>query len=329
MAQLANWLGPARAKLLVGLFAIALVVSLGLVAVYGPEPWVISVQLALAWVCLFAVALALHVRAAPRDRRRLWLALGPGLILLAIGVAWPGGVLFLAGVGAGWIVVAQFVLRSRVRMEYQAAIKHLRNSAYDEAAAVMDGLVDAEPDDLNHRRFRAEIYRLAGRLDRAIADYEGIVARDPDSPVGLAGLAETYAQSGDFETARRFARQAHERDPGQWMGAYNLGLIEDRLGLAAEAVQHLEQALRLGVPQSRYRLLTHLWLARNYHRQGQPERAIAQLNLLREQAAGLRDWQIVFESEQAAALRGLLEPDVRLAQAIIEGEDRLERLDSA
>jgi len=329
MGQLANWLGPAWARLLAGLFVAALAISLGLVAVVGPERWVISVQLALAWVCLFAVAWALHVRAAPKDRRRLWLALGPGLVLLAIGVVWPDGVLFLAGVGVGWIVVAQFVLRSRVRMEYQAAIRHLRNSAYDEAAAVMDGLIEAEPDELGHRRFRAEIFRLAGQLDRAIADYQSIVARDPDSPVGLAGLAETHAQSGDFETARRYAQQAHERDPGQWMGAYNLGLIEDRLGLAAEAIQHLERALDLGVPQSRYRLLTRLWLARNYARQGEPDAARAQLDLLREQTAGLRDWQMVFESEQAAALRGLLEADVRLAQAIIEGEDRLDRLEPA
>ena len=224
MAQLANWLGPARAKLLVGLFAIALVVSLGLVAVYGPEPWVISVQLALAWVCLFAVALALHVRAAPRDRRRLWLALGPGLILLAIGVAWPGGVLFLAGVGAGWIVVAQFVLRSRVRMEYKAAIKHLRNSAYDDGLPpVMDRLIEAEPDDLNHRRFRAEIYRLAGGWTGQSPIMKAIVARDP----GLAGGAGWAG--GDVCSERRLRDgaalrpQAHERDPGQWMGAYNWG----------------------------------------------------------------------------------------------------------
>ena len=287
----------------------------------------ISIQLALAWICLLAVAGVLHVRAAPKDRARLWLALGPGLVLLGIGVVWPDGVLFLAGVGVGWIVVAQFVLRSRVRMEYQAAIRHLRNSAYDEAAAVMDGLIGAEPDNLNHRRFRAEIFRLAGRLDRAIADYESIVARDPDSPVGLAGLAELHAQSGDFATARRYALQAHERGPDQWMGVYNLGLIEDRLGMAAEAIQHLEQALRLGVPESRYRLLTRLWLARNYARQGQPDAASAQLGLLREQAAGLQDWLVVFESEQAAALRGMLEADVRLAEAIIQGENRLDRLE--
>lgn len=328
MRQLADWLGPAWTQLLTALFVMAVVGGLALMIEFGAETWVISAQLGLAWVFLCAVMLALTTHVAPKDRRRLWLTLGPGLGLLAVGVIWPRGVLFLAGIGVGWIVAAQFILRSRVRMEYQAAIKHLRRSAYDAAAAVMDGLIQAEPDDLNHRRFRAEIYRLAGRLDRAIADYEDIVARDPGSPVGLAGLAETYAQSGDFETALHYARQAHERDPRQWMGVYNLGMIEDRLGLAAGAIEHLEQALQLGVLHSRYRLLTHLWLARNYHRQGQPEQARTQLALLREQSAGLKDWQVIFESEQAAALRGLLAADVQLAEQIIQGENRLERLES-
>ncbi len=235
--------------------------------------------------------------AAPRRAVRIGAGCGwrgAGMVLLAIGLVCPDGVLFLAG----WVWLDRggpFVLRQPGGMEYHArsgsAQQRVRRSR------TRDGWLDrGRSDELGHRRFRAEIFRLAGQLDRAIDDYQSIVARDPDSPVGLAGLAETYAQSGDFETARRYAQQAHERDPGQWMGAYNLGLIEDRLGLAAEAIQHLERALDLGVPQSRYRLLTRLWLARNYARQGQPDAARAQLDLLREQTAGLRDWQIVFES---------------------------------
>jgi tetratricopeptide (TPR) repeat protein len=264
-----------------------------------------------------------------KARRSLWLTLGPALALWSLGVLWPERLGFFGGAGLGWVLIAQFVLRSRERMEYQAAIRHLRHGDYEQAVAVVDALIDAQPDVAEHRRFRGELHRLFGHLQEAAADYEHMVRLDPASPAGYLGLAEVYAQQGIYERALDFARQALERDSRGWMAAYNLGLIEDRLADAEEAIQHLERALSVGIPHSRYRLLARLWLARNHYRQGRTEAARQQLERMRKQASGVRDWRVIFESEHAAALRALLEADVTLAQQLLSGEAPLEALDGA
>jgi Tfp pilus assembly protein PilF len=110
------------------------------------------------------------------------------------------------------------------------------------------------------------------------------------------------------------------------MASYNAGLIADRLRQAEQAVMHLENALTAGIPHSRYRLLTRLWLARNHYRQGNIEIAQQQLDLMSNHRDGLEDWQIVLASEQAAPLRRLLEADVHLAESILEHEASLKDL---
>jgi tetratricopeptide (TPR) repeat protein len=211
-------------------------------------------------------------------------------------------------------------------MEYQQAIRHLRNNEFAEAIALVDALIANEPDEPGHYRFRADLHRLSGDLPAAMADYQRVVELNPESGQGYVGLAEVHAQQDDYRTAREFALSALEREPRYWLNAYNLGLIADRLEDPAEAIEHLEQALRLGLPHSRYRLLVRLWLARNSARQGQMDTAQQHLDRLRREAAGLHEWHIIFESEQAAALRGLLEDDIRLAQQLVDGSLSLEAL---
>jgi tetratricopeptide (TPR) repeat protein len=261
--------------------------------------------------------------------KQMVLRLGPGLLLLGVGVLLPDYLLFFGGAGVGWIVVSPLVLRGRVRMEYQAAIRHLRRNEYEQAIAIMDRLIQAEPDQTEHRRFRAELHRLSGDLPSAARDYERIVELAPDAPEGYAGLSEVCAQQGDYEQARTHGLGALERGPGRWMPAYNLGMIEDRLGHADAAAGYLEKALAAGLPHRRYRLLARLWLARSYYRQGRADDARAQIALMRQQASGLREWRVIFQSEQAAPLRGLLEADADLAEQLLNAEAPLEALGSA
>jgi tetratricopeptide (TPR) repeat protein len=264
-----------------------------------------------------------------KARQTLWLTLVPALVLLSLGVLYPQRLGFFGGAGLGWILIAQFALRSRDRMQYQAAIQHLRSGNYEQAVAAVSALIDMQPEAAAHYRFRAELHRLFGHLPEAVADYEAMVRLNPASPEGYLGLAEVYAQQGQYTQARGFAQQALDRDPRGWAAAYNLGLIEDRLADADEAIKHLELALSIGVPESRYRLLTWLWLARNHYRQGRIEAARQQLDQMQKETSGLHDWQVILESEHAAALRALLEADVKLAQQLLSGEALLEALSGA
>lgn len=327
--QLVRWLGPRRARMVIALVVGAGLTSLLLQVTFRDAAWLLSGQLGVIWLLFGGLAVVLGSRLPRQGQRRLWLALGPGLLLLGLGVLVPDWVLFFGGAGLGWMVAAQLVLRNRVRMEYQAAIRHLRRSEYDQAVAIMDTLVQAEPDRPEHRRFRAELHRLAGDSRKAIVDYERVVALDPQATAGYTGLAEVYVQQGDYDRARDYALAACERDPSGWMVAYNLGLIEDRRGASEAVVEHVRRALAAGIPHSRYRLLARLWLARAYHRQGQPDAAREQVDQIRRQAAGLREWDVVFASEQASALRGMLEADVQLARQLVDGHTSLDVLGDA
>jgi tetratricopeptide (TPR) repeat protein len=211
-------------------------------------------------------------------------------------------------------------MRSRVRQEYQDAIKFMRNNEYDDAIKVMSELIKKEPENADHRRFRAELFRLSGKLKRARSDYEKVVELTPESGVGYNGLAEVYLQDGEFETALGYARQAFDHEPDHWVAPYNLGMIEDRLNMADDALKHLQQALKIGIPDSRHRLLTHLWMARSYYREGKSADVDAEVQGMKREKDGLQEWQTIFESEAAAVLRNVLEDDVKLAGQLVNGE---------
>lgn len=323
IGQLMGWLGPRRARLLLALLVGTVLTVVGLQFWAGDEGWVLAAQLAAVWLFLAGTTLVLSLQLTGRGRKRLWLALGPGLLLLALGIALPDMALFFGGGGLGWMVAAQFVLRSRVRMEYQVAVRHLRQGNIGQAIAVMNDLIDAEPDEPAHFRFRAELHRLANQLHKARSDYERVIKLAPADATGYTGMAEVLVQRGDYEQARHYAQQAFERAPRQWLTAYNLGLIADRLHDPEAAVEHLSAAMRNGLPHSRYHLLTQLWLARNHLRTENEAGARHALDAMQSDLDAVQDWDMIFESEQAAALRDLLQADVRLAHRLLQAEDPL------
>ena len=327
LREVFHWLGPNRtritAALLIGIGAL----MIGLQIAYADVDWLAQAQIGLIWLFVAGLMGVVSSQLNARVRRRFWTTVGPGLALLALGIVVPGYAVFLAGGGFGWLIIAPLALRSHVRMEYQQAIRHMRYGELDEAIALMNGLVEAEPDDPEHFQFRADLHRLAGHPDQAQADYEQVIRLEPDAAAGYIGLSEVRAQSGDFEAARAPAQQALEREPDGWLPAYNLGMIEDRLNEPRAAVEHLQNALKAGLPHRRYHLMARLWLARSYVRLSEPDEAERQLKAMRDAREALNDWEMVFESEQAALLRALMEPDVRLAARLVQGDAGLEVLE--
>jgi tetratricopeptide (TPR) repeat protein len=244
--------------------------------------------------------------------RRFWLVLGPSLALIVLAIALlPEQASLLSGAAFAWALAATLILRSRVRMEYQAAVRHLRRGEYQQAITIMDALINAEPNSLDHRQFRAQLCLLSGDLQRAAADYEWMLGHPLGLIIGYIGLTEIEMQKGDYDQARKYALAALEQDKG-WMAEYELGMIEDRRGDAEAAIKHLEATFASGIPHSRFRLLARLWAARNCHRLGRDDDAQRQLDLMRKETKGLREWRLIFESDQGAVLRGLLEEDVQL-----------------
>lgn len=326
MRSFARWLGPRWSAALAGLFALALAGVVALQLAYAGAAWRPAAQVTLVWLALAGLGAALLARVSPAGRGRVLLAFSPALALVALGVVLPELADFLVGGGIGWIVAAQLVFRGPTSMTYQTAVKHLHRNELPEAIAVMDRLIEQEPGDAEHYRFRAELYRLQGTLNLAQRDYERAISLAPDAPGGYLGLAELHIQQGKLDHAQDYIEQALVRDPAGWAAPYNLGLIADRQGSAANAIGALEQALKARIPDARHRLLAHLWLARAYMRRGQTPPARRQLEALKKHATALDAWRMVLASEQAAPLRDLLARDLDLAARLIDGSAPLATL---
>jgi tetratricopeptide (TPR) repeat protein len=326
LRRIIRWLGPTRARAIFVLLALTGLGSLMLNAVGPKIEWVPVVQSLLLVVFLVGAALIVLSRFSSQDRRQAALVILPTVTAMSLGVLFPSLLLFFLPVGIGWLLVAMISLRGRVRREYQMAIKHMRKNEYNEAIKVMSDLIKEEPDNADHRRFRAELFRLSGKIRRAREDYQKVVELMPESGVGYNGLAEVYLQDGEYEAALPLAQQALEREGDHWVAPYNLGMIEDRLNRWDASIDHLQQALKAEVPDSRHRLLIHLWMARSYYRLGKSAEAEAELQKMRRERTGLEEWNTIFESEEAAVLRNVLLGDIQLAEQLVDGKLALNAL---
>jgi tetratricopeptide (TPR) repeat protein len=274
-------------------------------------------------------ALTVLSRFPREERRQVSLAVVPSLAALALGILYPSLIAFFAPIAIGWLLIAMISMRGRVPREYQLAIKHMRKGEYNDAIKMITEVITREPQKPEHYRFRAELYRLSGKIKRARADYERVIQLSPDAAIGYNGLAEVYLQDKEYQEALGYAQKALELEPDGWIAPYNLGMIEDRLGMWTDAPVHLEQALKIGVPEGRHRLLIHLWEARSYFQQGKRAEAEAELQKMKREQAGLQEWNTIFEHEEAAVLRDVLMDDVTLAGQLVDGEAALDKLAGA
>ena len=264
----------------------------------------------------------------PLDERKRWLAIiAPSIIGIIVGslVAPHLTGLFL-GAGIGWIVAGIFIFRDPGGPEnYKRAVKAMRKSDYQTAIAAMTTQIKEQPKEAEHYRFRAELHRLSGDLEAAFQDYERMTKIDAGSAVAYNGLAEVELQAGRYENALRAATKAHELAPDEWVAAYNLGMIEDRMQHFGTAITHLNAARRMKIPDSRHRLLVQLYLWRAYQALGREASANDALLALGKEHAGLEEWQVVMGAEEAQALREVLSDDIELARRLIKGEQAVAR----
>lgn len=326
--QIQIFLGPARVRAFILLLGITGLISLILNAVRTPNnTWVTPVQTLMVVIFLGGAAIIFGGRLRREEQLRWAAILAPsvGAILLGLTVL-PDLLLPLLGAAAGWIVAGAFLFRRRIPKEYTDAIKYLRKGEYEESVKAMDGLIKDEPDNENYYRFRAEVFRMWGKLDRAKKDYTQMVEVAPESAVAYNGLAEVYLQSGQYVEAQRAGQRAYELAPDEWVAAYNLGMIEDRLQTPDPAIEHLKLALALKVPDVRHRMLIHLYLARAYSRKGDMDAAQLELGQMKRHKNGLEEWQNLLVHPEAATLRAVLEADIQTAQDLIDGKSDLKAI---
>ncbi len=261
------------------------------------------------------------------EQRGRWAAiLIPSFGLVILGVIFlPQYLLIFLGAAFGWAVIGLMLFgNSRTPMQYRQAIKAMRDNDYPTAVSAMDSLIKDEPHNPNHYRFRAELLRLWGKLGRARRDYQAMLdnaSNDADKAVAYNGLAEVDLQAGNYETALQAAQKAYDFAPDEWVAAYNLGMIADRMANDTLALDSLKKAIDANIPDSRHRLLVYLWQARAYARQKESEQLQSAINKLKQEKKGLKEWQKILPEDQAKVLREVLSEDIALAEKLIDSDD--------
>jgi tetratricopeptide (TPR) repeat protein len=318
--RLLIFLGIGRARALFALFAATGLISLMLNSAAADE----TTRLAQTLLSLTALigAVVIVGSAFEREARARYAAIvAPALGALMLGLTvLPQYGLALLGGAVGWVVAGLFLFRVRAPSAYQKAVRALRRNRLDEAVEWMDELIKAEPNEPAHYRFRAELLRVWGKLDRARRDYRRMIELDPESAVAFNGLAEVELQARRYAEAHAAAEKAAALAPDEWVAFYNLGMIEDRLGRSEDAIRHLTQASAMKIPDARHRLLIQVYLAKAYARIGAMDDARRSIEALKKQANGLREWQTILGSDQAQTLREAIGEDVALAERLIARE---------
>ncbi|MBN8594551.1 MAG: tetratricopeptide repeat protein [Anaerolineae bacterium] len=314
------FLGPGGSRAFFILLASTGLISLVLNTVDPQVEWVRPAQTGLALVFMIGTLVIIFLRLPPDERGRWGGIFAPVLAALAIGIfVAPQFIGVLIGASLGWIVAAGFITRNRMPVDYREAIKHLRKNNYAEAVRSMDQVIKDDPNHAQHYKFRAEVYRVWGKLDRAVRDYQRMTELAPESPIAFNGLAEVYLQRGEYPRALEAGRKAHELAPGDWVALYNLGMIEDRLKLSGEVVTHLSAALKMKINDVRHRALVHLYLVRAYARLGRPDSAQTHVDALKKHTSGLTEWETILKDKQAETLRAVIGTDVDLAMELASG----------
>jgi Tfp pilus assembly protein PilF len=330
--QIQVFLGPERLRALAALFIVTGVLS-AMLGVVKAE-WVVLAQMVLLLVFLVGTALIIIGRMEGDARYRWGATIAPAILAIAIGLLLVPQYLPVAiGAAAGWVLAGTFIFgRSRAPIQYKEAVRAMRKQDYATAVKSMTEIIKLEPKEPNHYRFRAELYRLWGKLEKAMDDYTKITQLSMDSDqremfaVGMNGIAEVEVQRGHYKDALPPAQKALEMAPGQWVAAYNLGMIQDRLKDSASAIENLQKALAVKVPDVRHRLLVYLYLARAYSRQGDLTQAEAMANELRRQRAGLEEWEVILKSDQAQVLRDVMAADIETARQLFDKAITVEQL---
>ncbi len=316
------FLGPRNYRALISLLAITGLASLALNVVADVSDLVPALQTLLLMIFIVGAAYLVMSR-LPTEERKRWLAvILPSILVMVIGsLAAPHATGLFVGAGFGWIVAGIFIFRNAGGpRRYKAAVKAMRKGDYRAAVSEMTAQIKAEPKRAEHFRFRAELYRLSGDLKSARRDYQRMTELDADSAVAYNGLAEVELQAGRFEAARQAAQTAQKLAPDEWVAAYNLGMIDDRLEDYAAVARHVTRALELQIPDSRHRLLAHLYLNRAYRGLENRDAAAQALAALKHEKAGLEEWQVIMSADEAQALRDVLKDDIEAARRLIEGD---------
>lgn len=325
LAPLGAFLRSTRGRMASVLLIATGIVSIVIGVMSAGAAWVAPAQTLL--VLVFVVGAAL-IYTPPEQYLRVIAIAAPALGAVILGITvLPQYLWVLLGASVGWIVAGLFLFRQQTPPEVMKAVRRMRKGEYNEALEAINAVIKRDRDNPEHYRLRAMILQLDDKPPAARRDYEQMLnlAKPGDAGDALRaeaynGLSEVYLQSGRYEDAYESATAAHELFPDNWVMLYNLTLISDRLNEVQQAIEYGERAIEVGIEDRRQRLLTYLYLARAYARQGNTDKAQEYVDTIEHMWKALEELQKLIDDEQGAPLAEVLAEDVETTRALMIDE---------
>ena len=127
---------------------------------------------------------------------------------------------------------------------YQAEAQILQGAGRrDEAFQVLNGALEALPEDIPLRYSRALLAVGLGQLDLAESDFRRIISVQPDNAAAINALGYTLADLTDrYDEAEQLILQAYELQPEDASIIDSMGWISYRLGRLKAAEKYLREA---------------------------------------------------------------------------------------
>jgi tetratricopeptide (TPR) repeat protein len=115
------------------------------------------------------------------------------------------------------------------------AMAHIELEQYDEAAAILDGVVKANPTMARALFQQARIFMKRGQLDQAENNFRQVLAQFPRDRISLQQLGELCKIKRDYNGAVECYSRILAIDPEDLGAHYNLMLVYRKLGRMDEA----------------------------------------------------------------------------------------------
>lgn len=141
----------------------------------------------------------------------------------------------------GFTIVEEAGISGEARERYQAAHSLFAQQRFVEGIALLEQLVDAEPELSAPRIDLAIAYHQQGDLESAEQNLRAALEQNPTHPLALNELGIIYRKTGRFDEARSSYEKALEVYPGFHSARRNLAVLCDLyLGDAQCALDNYE-----------------------------------------------------------------------------------------
>lgn len=127
----------------------------------------------------------------------------------------------------GFTITEEARISNNVRADYDAALTLLERGRHDQGIAMLEGLVENEPDLSAPRIDLGIAYHQRGNLEAAEHNLLRALATNPNYPIAHNELGILYRKTGRFAEARKHYEAALAIYPGYHFARRNLAVLCD------------------------------------------------------------------------------------------------------